>query len=806
MKSDILTELESEIILFDGAMGTQLQQSGLETDTAPEEWNLKKPEVIKEIHQKYLAAGSRVVQTNTFGANRLKLEDYGLENKVTEINQAAVKIAQSVQKDNYVAGSIGPLGKLFAPMGSITFKEGINIFTEQITALNEAGVDLISFETMNDLQELRAAVIAAKEVSDKVPIVAQMTFDENLRTLSGTTPQIAATVLDSLGVDIIGANCSLGPEGLLKVLKALNEVTNKPIIIQPNAGLPEIVDGKTVYQKSPEEMANYIEKFVQHGANIIGGCCGTTPEHIEVFAYQVSKLEPKESTVEKKFRLASSMELVELTKDSQSLMIGERINPSGREKMTAELKEGELSIVTQEIKDQIEAGAEVLDINVGGAGIDEVEMMQRIIKKVQNLSRASVTIDTTNSEVLKAGLEAFAGKALINSVTGEEESLNKILPLAKKYGSALICLTLDDDGIPDTAEGRFEVAKKIKKRANKYGIDSEDLLIDTLTLTASTKQQEVIKTLEAIKLVKEELGLKTVLGVSNVSYGLPQKPLLNKTFMAMALSYGLDAYIIDPLNKEMQETILASEVLVNRDQNAERYITTLQSREPEENVVDKDKINANEDSKRKSHLELINKAVLNGERKEVISLIDSALTDYTSDEIMNQALIPAIEEVGEKYDTGEYFLPQLMASAETMKEGFQHVKNELTTEANSSKKGRILLATVRGDVHDIGKNIVKVVLENHGFDVIDLGKDVATEKIVKKAKKKKVDVVGLSALMTTTMVEMEQVVELLKEEGVNVKVILGGAVVNKEYANKIGADGYAIDAIDTVKIIEDLLH
>lgn len=561
MKSAILTELESKVLLFDGAMGTQLQQAGLETDTAPEEWNLKNPEVIKKIHKDYLAAGSKVIQTNTFGANRVKLGEYDLGDKVTEINQAAVQLAKEVQQDGYVAGSIGPLGKLFAPMGTVTFREGIDVFAEQITALVDAGVDLISFETMNDLQELRAAVVAAKEITSEVPIIAQMTFDENLRSLSGTTPQIAATVLDSLGADIIGANCSLGPQGLLKVLKALKQITNKPIIIQPNAGLPEIVDGKTVYQQSPEDMAEYIEEFIQEGANIIGGCCGTSPEHIEAFAEKLSRLEPKRSAAEKKFRLASSMKLVKLDNDSKSLMIGKQISPNSCEKMAEELKA------------QIEAGAEVLNINVDGADSDEVEIIQQIVKKVQNTSRASIAIDTADTEVLESGLERFAGKTLINSVTGREESLNKILPIAKKYGAGLICSTLDGDGIPNDAEGRFRIAKRIKQRASEYGIGPENLLINPVTAAVSNHQAVVIEVLQAVKLIKEKLNLKTVLQVGDISASLPQEMHLRRTFMAMALGYGLDAYIIDPLDRKMQETILAAEVLVNRDQDAERYIT-----------------------------------------------------------------------------------------------------------------------------------------------------------------------------------------------------------------------------------------
>ncbi|SJZ53902.1 homocysteine S-methyltransferase family protein [Selenihalanaerobacter shriftii] len=815
MKSDVLISLESEVLLLDGAMGTKLQQEDLETDTAPEVWNLKRPEIIKQIHQDYLAAGSQIIQTNTFGANRIKLGEYGLAQEVEEINRAAVRIAKEVKKDNYIAGSVGPFGKFLAPIGDVTFEEAIDIFKEQIAILVDSGVDLISLETMSSLQELRAAVIAAKEVSDNVPVMAQMTFDENLRTLSGTTPKIAAVVLDALGADIIGANCSLGPQGLLDVLKELNQVTDKPLIVQPNAGLPKIIDGETVYQKSPEEMTTYIKKFVAEGANIIGGCCGTTEDHIAAFAQGLQGLTPSKSKLTRNFRLASRSQLMELSDQSESLIIGERINPSGKERLAEELKNNSFKVVQQEINSQIKTGAKVLDINVGGAGIDEVEMMKNVVQKVQNTSRVPVCIDTTDVESLEAGLEAFTGKALINSVTGEEESLNRVLPLAKKYGAALVCLTLDEDGIPDTAEGRLEIARKIKNKAISYGIPPEDLLIDTLVLTASTKQAEVVETLNAIKLVKEELGLKTVLGVSNVSYGLPQKPLLNRTFLAMALGYGLDAYIVDPLDEALQKTILAGDVLINRDQNAAKYIDALgqqkvtQDRKVNDKEEDKDVEKTDLSDKKQNQndksLELVKEAVLKGELEEIISILKNALEEYSSDELMNKALIPGIKEVGNKYETGEYFLPQLMASAESMQKGFKYLKDELGSDIKTSSAGKVLLATVKGDVHDIGKNIVKVVVENHGYEVLDLGKDVSNEQIIEAVKQEKVDVVGLSALMTTTMVEMEEVVKRLKAENLDVKVILGGAVITQDYADKIGADAYAINAINAVREIKRLI-
>lgn len=575
MKSEILERLESEVLLFDGAMGTKLQEAGLDGKTAPEEWNLEKPEVIKDIHSEYLAAGSQIIQTNTFGANRIKLGEYDLADQVEKINQAGVKLAREVQQDNYISGSVGPMGKFLTPIGNITFAEAVDIFTEQMTALIEAGVDLISIETMSSLQEIRAAVVAAKEVSDQTPIVAQMTFDENLRTMSGTTPQVAAVVLEALGADIIGANCSLGPAGLLEVLEGLNQATNKPLIVQPNAGLPELIDGEATYQKSPEEMKVYIKKFVRERANIIGGCCGTTPEHIKAFSEEIKGLKPKKSSVADKLRLTSRSRLVEVSNKTETLLIGERINPSSRKELIGELQAGEIKMVRREINTQIEAGAQVLDINVAGMGINEKRMMKKVIEKVQNISRVPIAIDTSDPEVLKVGLETFSGKALINSVSGEEDSLKRILPLAKKYGAASICLTLDETGVPDTAEGKLEIAKKIKKEAISQGIPTKDILIDPLILTADIKQSQVIETLRVIKLIKEELGLKTVLGISNVSHNLPERKLLNRTFLAMALGYGLDAYIGNPTDEEIKRTVLAADFLTGRDEEGKEYRTKL---------------------------------------------------------------------------------------------------------------------------------------------------------------------------------------------------------------------------------------
>ncbi len=801
---NLIERLNNEILVLDGAMGTQLQKKCLKSGDCPENLNLTHPEIIQQIHREYVTAGSDIIQTNTFGASEIKLSQYGLENKFVEINKTAVENAKKAADNNtIISASIGPTGKLLEPLGEIDFTEAYQLFARQAKVLAEAGADMISIETMSDLQELRAAVIAVKEETD-LPLIAHLTFSESLKTMTGTDPETAVTVLEGLGVEVIGANCSLGPEKLLEIIKKMGQVSNTCLAVQPNAGLPVLRDGKTIYPLSAKEMAVYIQDFIQAGVNIIGGCCGTGPDYINLLSKKVKKLTPIKKNNPVLTRLASRTKTVIIADDRPTRIIGERINPTGRKKLSEELKQGKMTILNKEAKKQAEAGASILDLNIGVPEIDQVKTMKKAVHNLQRIVDLPISLDTTDPEVLETGLQNVNGKPLINSVTGEKTSLNTVLPLAKKYGAAILGLTLDENGIPKTAEKRLEIARKIVNHALKLGIKKENIFIDTLVLTASAEQNLVQVTLNALKLIKKELGVVTVLGLSNVSYGLPDREIINSAYLAMAIKAGLNAPILDPTKKEMINTVLASDLLINRDPAGERYISNTNINTEQDKNISKKKYIKKPD-KEKNILEIIYDQVLSGNKVEIISSIQKALKNHPALDIINKALIPGIKKVGDKYDQGTFYLPQLMLSAETMQEAFQILKPILVKEKSRESLAKIVLATVKGDIHDIGKNIVKVMLQNNGFEVIDLGKDVPAEKIVKTALKEDADIVGLSALMTTTMPEMKKVTKKLKKENPAIKVLLGGAVVTEDYATNIGADGYAANAVTAVKKAKELI-
>ncbi|AGB41257.1 Homocysteine S-methyltransferase/B12 binding domain/Pterin binding enzyme [Halobacteroides halobius DSM 5150] len=799
--SSIVDRLEEEILVLDGAMGTELQKRGLEVGDCPEELNLTHPKILKEIHSSYVKAGSDIIQTNTFGANRLKLAEYNLAHKIEKINQQAVKLATEVAGDDvFISASIGPTGKLLEPLGDLSFQQAYHVFGEQAQILEAAGADLINIETMTDLQEARAALIAVKEKTS-LPVIINLTYEENLKTMTGTDPQTAITVFEALGADVIGANCSLGPKKLVEIIKLMGQYTATPLCVQPNAGLPVLNENnETIFPMEALEMANYIPQFIEAGVNIIGGCCGSTPEYINLAKKKVVDITPASRIKKKETTLASRTKRVVISDNLPTRIIGERINPTGREELSHQLADEKMELVAKEASNQVQAGADILDVNVGVPQIDQAQAMKLALNTVHNVVDIPVSIDTTNQEVLEAGLQTIVGKPLINSVTGEEESLNTVLPLAKKYGAAVLGLTLDEDGIPATAQGRLKVAKKILNRAQQLGIKRENVLIDTLTLAASAEQDKVLETIKAIELIKEELGLATVLGVSNISYGLPAREEVNTAFLAMAIQAGLNAPILDPTNKAMQATLKASDLLVNRDLQGQNYLNHYSNQEERKKEEKEEKLETTDSLTKLYHL------VLEGDKDNIISEIEQALTDHQALEIINQALIPGIKEVGAKYDEGTYFLPQLMMSAETMQEAFTKLRPILQEEDNQQTIGRVLLATVKGDIHDIGKNIVKVMLENNGFEIIDLGKDVANDKIITKAIEQEVDLVGLSALMTTTMPNMEKITMILKEKAPEIKILLGGAVVTRDYANNIGADGYAQNAVEAVKKATELIN
>ncbi|GAB6157815.1 homocysteine S-methyltransferase family protein [Desulfotomaculum varum] len=792
--------IKKEILVVDGAMGTLLQQRGLPAGWCPEEWNLSRPAAVQEVHELYLAAGADIITTNTFGAIRLKLADYGLDHLVREINLAAVSLAREAARPcgAMVAGSVGPLGKFLQPLGTMTFDEAYEQFYEQCRALVEAGVDLILFETFGDIGEMRAALIAAADAGP-IPVVASFTFDETGRTFTGTDPETAAVVVERLGVSAIGVNCSVGPRELVPVVQQLTQSTNLPVLVSPNAGMPEMVEGRTVFRETPAAMAEYAARFVAFGASLLGGCCGTTPEHIKAIQQSVKGLSLKERRRDFGLRVASRVKTVTVHPQAMPVAIGERLNPTGKKALQAEIREGKTEITRRDALAQVAAGAAILDVNVGVGGVDQVAAMERAVHAVQVLVDAPLCIDSTDPAVIEQALKIYHGKAIINSVNGEEKSLQTILPLAKRYGAALIGLTLDEGGIPATAEERLAVARRLVERAEAIGIPRNDLMIDCLVLTVSAQPAGVPETLRAISLVKKELGLTTSLGVSNVSFGLPSRGLINAAFFAMALAAGLDAAILNPQEQRMMETLRAAAVLTGRDPQAAGYIAYAQQAAGMQ-VTPQPTVPA-----AATPLEVLYQAVLSGDKDNIITYIENALAEGLSAmEILDKALIPGIEEVGRRYGAGQYFLPQLMMAGETMTKSFARLRPELA-KGPAKRIGTVILATVKGDIHDIGKNIVSVMLANHGFEVIDLGKNVDNEEIIAAAQQHRAQIIGLSALMTTTMVHMADLIKLVKEQRLNIKVMVGGAAVTAQYAREIGADGYAVDAVEAVSVAKGLL-
>ena len=797
----ILDDLKGDIIIFDGATGTMLQEAGLKGSECPEEWNLTKEEVVSRVHRAYVEAGAHVVTANTFGANRVKLKEYGLDRRVEEINLKAIEIARKASSGKaYVAVSVGPTGRFVEPVGDLTFDEALDIYAEQGRAIAKGGADLVMIETMMDIKEAKAAIIAMKETTG-LPIFATMTFEENMRSLLGTPPQVFAIVATSLGVSALGANCSLGMEGIHRAVKMMREVTETPLIANANAGIPVIKEGKTHFPDSPEDMARWVKDLLEVGVKVVGGCCGTTPAHIRRIVEEVDRCKrqgldrPVFFPVRGGF-LASRTRYVTFGKGMPPLIVGERINPTGRKALAQEIREGKTAIIRKEAKGQTEAGAHLLDVNVGLPGLNEATVMKKAIFAVNENTDTPVVIDSSTPEAIEEGLKAVDGKALVNSVSGEEKKLGAILPLVKRYGASVIGLTMDERGIPSKGEERFEIAKRILERALEAGIRKEDVIIDCLALTVSSDPAAPGETLKAVRLVKERLGLPVILGVSNISFGLPRREVINASFLSMAIEAGLDLAIVNPHNDTVMDAYHASLLLKGLDPGAERYIARFKGRKVEERV---------EAIPEEGVKERLFRAVVEGEKDKVESIVEEALKEGLEPlKISNDILIPALEEVGRRFEKNIYFLPQVMLSAETTKRAFEVLKKEMKG-AGGPKIGRVLLATVEGDVHDIGKNIVATLLENHGFEVIDLGKNVPAERILKEAIARKVDVVGLSALMTTTVMEMEKVIGLLKEKGVKTLTIVGGAVVTQEFAETIGADLYAKDAMDAVRKLKELL-
>lgn len=783
-----LTELldRKDFVFLDGGMGTMLQALGIETEHVPEMLNLTDPASIMKIHRMYAESGSDIVYANTFGANRFKLRRCG--HSVEEVVSAGVKNArEAVGGKAITALDIGPLGQLLEPSGSLSFEEAYDCFREIVLAGRDA--DVIVIETMTDLCETKAALLAAKENSDK-PVLVTMTFEENMRTFTGVSPDAMSAVLTGLGADAIGVNCSLGPAELLPVLEKICADTPLPVIAKPNAGLPDPSTG--LFNVSPEDFASSALSLAEAGVSILGGCCGTTPGHIKALVQALSGIKRKKREIKRKSVVCSAVSCVEI---DQPRIIGERINPTGKKRFKEALVNGDIDYILGQAVEQIHAGAEILDVNVGHPEIDEKAMMIRAVKAIQSVCDTPLQLDSTIPEVLEAGLRVYNGKPIVNSVNGEDESLEAILPLVKKYGAAVVGLTLDKGGIPKTAEGRFAIAEKILSRALEYGIPREDVFIDCLTLTASAEQDGVLETLGALKRVKTELGLKTVLGVSNISFGLPNRELITRTFLTMALQNGLDLPIINPNVDSITGAVRAYRLLAGIDRNSVEFIK----------VYSQDNASAvPKAAPASSGTPDISYAVENGLKNDAVKAAKELLREHDPMEIINEYLIPALDAAGEKFEKGTIFLPQLILTAGAAQACFEIVKESLPPGSDGVSKGKIVLATVKGDIHDIGKNIVKVLLESYGFTVIDLGKDVPPETIVEAAIKHQVKLVGLSALMTTTLKSMADTVALLNEKYTECKTVVGGAVLTASYAKQIHADFYAKDAKQTVDIAADI--
>jgi 5-methyltetrahydrofolate--homocysteine methyltransferase len=833
MSGDIEALLRERLLIMDGAMGTMLQQSGMMPGQCPELFGVEHPHVLTEIHRQYLEAGADIIETNTFGGNCFKLAEYGLADRVEEINSEAVRLARQATRGRaLVAGCVGPTGKLLAPMGNVNFDDLYNAFREQVTALERAGADLISIETMSDIGEMRAALIAARQCS-RLPVIAHLTFETGGRTVMGTDPITALIIMDALQPLAIGANCSGGAQDLLPIIQTMAKYTRNFLSVEPNAGLPCLMEGKTVFPDTPEEMAEYALRLRDAGANIIGGCCGTTPQHIQAMAGVLKGLPPARREGRKYLAFSSRSRHLFIGAEYPLAIIGERINPTARKKLAQDIREGKMQAVVDEAKKQAPI-ASMLDVNMGVPGIDEPLAMRQAVMAIQSALDIPIAIDSTNPAAVEEGLKNFVGRPLINSTTGEAKHLDVVLPLAKKYGAAVLGLCLDEKGIPERAQERVEVAHKIYRYAGQYGLRDEDIFIDCLVKTASAEQDKVMETLLALRRVKTELGLGTVLGISNVSHGLPAREVLNSAFLAMAWAAGLDLPILNPFDERMMDVTRAAAVIMNRDTNCSAYINiykdyksggTTSTPGPRhaicENCNIPDQIQAkglestkfppvqaaasNPQLSPDSIWEQIKRAVLEGERDRIETLIDQALKEeIPALDIVNQALIPGIEQAGELYDKKQYFLPQLMMAAETMKTAFAYVKPHLSVEARQHV-GVIVIATVEGDIHDIGKNIVSILLENYGFRMVDLGKDVSAAKILAAAQQEDADIIGLSALMTTTMPRMQEVIDGVKRMGLRSRVMVGGAVLNQEYADLIGADAYGEDARAAVKSAQKLI-
>lgn len=783
--------IKNNIVYLDGGMGTLLQKSGLQPGELPERWNISHPEVIKEIHKSYYDSGSNIVNTNTFGANSLK---FGTD-ELSEIIYHAVKNADEARKassgnqEKFIALDVGPTGKLLKPLGDLDFEDAVKAFAEVISLGVKYGVDLITIETMNDSYETKAAVLAAKENSD-LPIIVTNAYGENGRLMTGADPAVMAAMLEGMGVDAIGANCSLGPKQLMGVMDELLKYCSVPVAFKPNAGLPKS-DGKvTYYDVDAEEFAQDIKLAVANGVRIVGGCCGTTPEYIKKVCELTHDMRPKE--IEKKTYSVCTSYNKAVFFGEKPILIGERINPTGKKRFKQALLENDIGYILQEAVNQQAKGVHVLDVNVGLPGIDEAQMLTNSVCELQCVTDLPLQIDSSDPVAMESALRRYNGKAMINSVNGKEENLNAIFPLVKKYGGFVVALTLDEKGIPSTVDGRMKIARKILLTAALYGINKKDIIFDPLAMTVSADKMSAITTLETVKKITEQLGCNTSLGVSNVSFGLPSRDLVNAAFFTTAMENGLSAAIMNPYSERMMEAYYSFNVVKGLDENCMDFINFASQQEVQPTA------------KQESSLTL-KEAIEKGLKEKASEITTAMLGNSAPLDIVNAHVIPALDNVGKRFEEKKLFLPQLLMSAEAAKASFEVIKATMSADGSSVKKGSIVIATVHGDIHDIGKNIVKLLLENYGYNVIDLGKNVPPETVLRAVTDNHAPLVGLSALMTTTVPAMEETVKLIKENAPWCKTVVGGAVLTQDYADKIGADKYAADAMETVRYAETVI-
>lgn len=787
------------IQIFDGAMGTMLQQGGLKAGACPELMNVESPDVVRKIHRAYIDAGATIIETNTFGASSLKLAHYGIAARCRELNAAAVKIAKSAGNAQ-VAGSIGPTGKFVAPLGDLDFEDAYKIFHEQAQALAEAGADYLIIETCIDIQEMRAALLAAHDACN-LPVICQLSYSEDGRTVTGTDPQSAAVILDAMGAAIIGVNCSLGPEQLVPVVKILAENCRVPVSVQPNAGMPYLENGVTKFPMDAKTFGSWAPKLIEAGATYLGGCCGTTPAHIRELAAAVKNCTEPSRRFDATLKLASRSKTVVIDKNLPTVLIGERINPTGRKKLAAEIREGSLLGVKKDAVNQVKAGAQILDVNMGVGGIDQAKVMAQAVKEIAQITDAPIAIDTGDERALEAGLRNFSGRALINSVSFEPDRIKNFLPLAKKYGAAILILPLTEKGVPKTAAERVEVAGKILDAAKAAGLRDGDFLLDALVMTISADKDACLEVLATLKLYREKFGFPSTMGLSNISFGLPNRPLINSTFFAMCLAAGLDAPIMNPYDEFMQNALKAAAALLGKDPNGLNFskLGQLSGSLTFATANKSDKIISGDT------LTQIKQAVIEGAKDEIAALVVKAIDEkFDANEITERALTAAMNEIGEDFGAGKIFLPQVLLSAETMRAAFNKLK-EILPAQSTANNGTFVIATVKGDVHDLGKNITGALLANSGFKLIDLGKDVDSAEIVRAAIENDADIVGLCALMTTTMIQIDKVIADLKEAGCSAKVMVGGAALTQEYADAAGADAYAKDGVAAVKLAKELV-